>query len=394
MSHVFISYEKTDKAVAETICRYLEEQGLQCWMAPRNVLAGKKWDESIDKAIETSSCVVLVFSAQADASRQVKREVALADTHEVPIIPCRIKNVAPSKLRYYLTDTHWFDAFEPPLEHHLPQLLTTITSHVPDVQVKPPVAEPRPSEPPPPEPPPTAKVEAPPEKEFTNSLGMTFVLIPAGTFMMGSPEGESGRSDDEQQHQVTISRPFYLQTTPVTQGQWQRVMDKNPSYFKDCGEDCPVEQVSWIDVQGFLRKLNQMENTDTYRLPTEAEWEYACRAESTGRWCFGDNEADLGKYAWYDVNSQGKTHPVSQLKPNAWGLYDMHGNVWEWCQDWYGEYPRVPVTDPHGPDNGKYRVLRGGSWFNLAWGTRSAGRCGFNPDDRYSSIGFRVARAL
>ncbi len=189
-------------------------------------------------------------------------------------------------------------------------------------------------------------------KPITNSIGMTFVLIPAGTFQMGSPAGEAGRDDDERQHQVTISRPFYLQTTEVTQGQWQKVMGSNPAHFNKCGKDCPVESVSWNDAQEFIRKLNQMEKTDTYRLPTEAEWEWACRAKSTGRFSFGDSEAGLKDYAWFDKNSAAKTQPVGQLKPNAWGLYDMHGNVWEWCRDWYGRYPAGPVTDPKGPVKG------------------------------------------
>jgi formylglycine-generating enzyme required for sulfatase activity len=249
--------------------------------------------------------------------------------------------------------------------------------------------------PPPLEPTPTAEIEAPSEKQFTNSISMQFVHIPPGTFQMGSPEGEKDRWDNEKQHQVTLSRPFYLQTTPVTQGQWEEVMGDNPSYFKECGEDCPVESVSWEAVQEFITKLNRMEKTDTYRLPTEAEWEYACRAGSTTAWCFGDDKVKLGDYAWYDENSGGKIHPVGQLKPNAWGLYDMHGNVWEWCQDWYGEYPAGPVTDPQGPASGERRVLRGGSWYNYAWITRSAKRYYFNPDHRYYYYpGFRVARAL
>jgi formylglycine-generating enzyme required for sulfatase activity len=233
-------------------------------------------------------------------------------------------------------------------------------------------------------------------KILTNSIGMKFVLIPAGTFQMGSPTGEPGRTTHGRQHRVTISQPFYLQTTEVTQGQWQRVMGDNPSLFKKCGENCPVENVSWDDAQKFIRKLNQMEKTDKYRLPTEAEWEYACRAGSTGEWCFGDNEADLGEYAWYNENSEKQTHPVGQKKPNAWGLYDMHGNVWEWCQDWYGEYPAGPVTDPKGPDSGEKRVLRGGSWVDSARLARSANRDYLSyPGFRfYYYVGFRVARAL
>ena len=156
MAHVFISYEKTDKAVADQICQYLEEQGLQCWIAPRNVLAGKEWDVSIIEAIKTAGCMVLVFSSQADASKQVKREITIADSNNVPIIPCRIKNVEPSNLAYFLTLAHWFDAFELSLEHHLPQLLKTITSHVPDLQPRPLGVEP-------PETPPAKPL--PPEKK-------------------------------------------------------------------------------------------------------------------------------------------------------------------------------------------------------------------------------------
>jgi formylglycine-generating enzyme required for sulfatase activity len=231
-------------------------------------------------------------------------------------------------------------------------------------------------------------------KTITNSIGMKFVLIPAGTFQMGSPKAESGRDEDERQHQVTISQPFYMQTTEVTQGQWQKVMGNNPSYFKKCGQDCPVEQVSWEDAQEFIKKLNKMEKTDKYRLPTEAEWEYASRADSKERWSFGDDEAKLEEYAWYSKNSQDKTHPVGQRKPNAWGLYDMHGNVLEWCQDRYGDYPAGPVTDPTGSASGERRVLRGGSWDSDARYTRSANRDDVNPDYRHLDIGFRVARAL
>jgi len=228
-------------------------------------------------------------------------------------------------------------------------------------------------------------------KEFTNSLGMKFVLIPDGSFMMGSPPHEINRADDENLHIVTISKPFYMQSTQVTQGQWEEVMGNNPSFFRNCGDNCPVENVSWDDAQEFIRKLNQVKGTDKYRLPTVAEWEYACRAGSTTRYYFGDDEAELGEYAWYHNNSDGKTHPVGQKKPNAWGLYDMHGNVWEWCQDWYGEYSGS-VTDPKGPISGEYRVLRGGSWIHGERGMRSAYRLRLRPDGRFSFIGFRLAR--
>jgi len=227
---------------------------------------------------------------------------------------------------------------------------------------------------------------------FTNSLGMKFVLMPAGTFMMGSPSDEDGRDDDERRHRVTISQPFYMQTTEVTQGQWRAVMGNDPSHFNSCGDNCPVEQVSWDDVQAFIRRLNNREGAGRYRLPTEAQWEYACRAGSTTRFCFGDDESRLGDYAWYDRNSGRRTHSVAQKKPNAWGLYDMHGNVWEWCADWYDAYPSGHVTDPTGPSSGSDRVYRGGSWLGYARLCRSAIRVNYTPGDRNDFLGFRLTR--
>ena len=221
---------------------------------------------------------------------------------------------------------------------------------------------------------------------FTNKLDMKFVLIPPGEFLMG-PEDEPGR-DHEKQHRVTISRAFYMQTTAVTQRQWKGLMGDNPSYFK---ENCPVEQVSWHDVQKFIKKLNKTEGADRYRLPTEAEWEYACRAGTTTAYCFGDDAGRLGEYAWYSGNSEERTHSVGQLKPNAWGLHDMHGNVWEWCQDWSGDYPSDTVTDPRGPPTGSSRVLRGGGWIDDAGRCRAAPRYRLSPDSRDYDLGLRLA---
>ena len=216
------------------------------------------------------------------------------------------------------------------------------------------------------------------------------VLIPAGTFMMGSPESEEGTYDDENLHQVTITKPFYFGKYPVTQAQWQAVMGNNPSHFK--GDNLPVVQVSWKYCKEFIKKLNKQTQTKNFRLPTEAEWEYACRAGSTTAYCYGDNPDRLGDYAWYVENSDFKTHQVGQKKPNAWGLYDMHGNVWEWCADyWAAKYPDGPVADPTGPKKGKYCVLRGGSYL-----TNSSVCCStryFNvPTLGFYHNGFRLAR--
>jgi formylglycine-generating enzyme required for sulfatase activity len=223
---------------------------------------------------------------------------------------------------------------------------------------------------------------------LTNSLGMKFVLIPAGELQMGSA---NGFEDEKPVHTVRISQAFYLGKHEVTQAQWQAVMGSNPSQFAGDPQR-PVERVSWDDVQAFVQKLNAREGGAQYRLPTEAEWEYAARAGSQTAYSFGDDAAQLGQYAWYDKNAGGTTHPVGQLQPNAWGLYDMHGNVWEWVQDWYGAYPAAAAVDPAGPAAGSYRVIRGGSWFYDAGGCRSAFRHRVDPGCRDDFLGLRLLR--
>ncbi|MBI2808208.1 MAG: SUMF1/EgtB/PvdO family nonheme iron enzyme [Planctomycetes bacterium] len=225
----------------------------------------------------------------------------------------------------------------------------------------------------------------------TNQLGMKFAWIPPDTFTMGSPPGEKDRFDDETPHRVTIAKGFHLGIHQVTQAQWQAVMGNSPSHFK--GDDLPVERVSWNDACAFCKKLGAKDG-HTYRLPTEAEWEYACRAGSQTAYCFGDNPGVLGPYAWFSENSGSKTHPVGQKHANDWGLYDMHGNVWEWCADFYGEYPSKPVTDPTGPATGSEHLLRGGSWHIHPLILRSADRRRNEPTLLYNDVGFRVCSCL
>ena len=224
---------------------------------------------------------------------------------------------------------------------------------------------------------------------------MKFTRIDAGEFMMGSPEGEEGRHGYEgPAHEVTIYNPFALGTYPVTQREWEAVMVGNPSRFK--GDELPVEDVSWNDVQEFIRRLNDHEGTHKYRLPSEAEWEYACRAGTNTLYFFGNDESMLGEYAWYADNSDDKMHPVGQKKPNPWGLYDMHGNVWEWVQDkWHDNYDGVP-TDGSAWESGggSRRVFRGGSWSSSARICRSAYRYNGAPGSRVESVGFRLLREL
>jgi formylglycine-generating enzyme required for sulfatase activity len=225
-----------------------------------------------------------------------------------------------------------------------------------------------------------------PESSLGNSLGMEFVYIPSGSFMMGSPSDEMDRNIDERQHHVTLTKGFYIQKAEVTQGQWERVMGSNPSIFSSCGQDCPVEYVSWHDCQQFIKKLNQAEGTIKYRLPTEAEWEYACRAGTSDAFA-----GDLEVLGWYASNSGVKTYPIGRKQPNTRGLYDMHGNVWEWCQDCHGQYPSNAVTNPVGPSSSPARVYRGGSFSNDAGNCRSANRKMSDPSKRYINLGFRLA---
>jgi len=223
--------------------------------------------------------------------------------------------------------------------------------------------------------------------DLGDGVKMEFVWIPAGKFKMGSPDDEKDREANEGPvHLVTITKGFWLGKYEVTQEQYEQVTGKNPSEFKDAKN--PVEKVSWDDAKGYCESVSKRTGKPV-RLPTEAEWEYACRAGTTTKYNTGDDESDLSKAGWFNQNSGKTTHPVGDKKPNAWGLYDMHGNVWEWCQDWNGDYPSGKVTDPLGPASGSYRVIRGGSWGSGARHCRVAHRSG-SPPGPSSYLGFRA----
>ena len=226
--------------------------------------------------------------------------------------------------------------------------------------------------------------------------------IESGKFDMGSPEDEQGRKDQKMQHKVTLSKAFYIGVFEVTQRQWKLVMGSNPSNFKDNSDIYPVEQVSYLDIRGsgdgakwpvnnsvdatsFMGKMRAQAGK-AFDLPTEAQWEYACRAGRTG---VNAGKDDLDDMVWYNDNSSGKTHPVGQKKANAWGLYDMRGNVWEWCLDWHETYA-PSASDPRGASSGKCRIPRGGSWNSAANGCRAVSRLVYYPNNRRSYLGFRV----
>jgi formylglycine-generating enzyme required for sulfatase activity len=254
------------------------------------------------------------------------------------------------------------------------------------------------------------------EKEITTSIGMKLVRIPAGKFLMGSPATEAERDVEELQHEVVISRPFYLGVHEVTQGEYEKIMGKNPSFFK-LGPDFPVEQVKQQQAMEFCKKLSDLPAEKkagrSYRLPTEAEWEYACRAGTTTAFALGDGlsskQANFNGNNPYGDAAKGpylqKTAKVGSYAPNAWGLYDMQGNVWEWCSDWYDPdyYKNSPRDDPQGPPKGVletgfknqfFAVVRGGSWIEEGRGCRSAYRFRFQSIEMYRLVGFRVAATV
>jgi formylglycine-generating enzyme required for sulfatase activity len=233
--------------------------------------------------------------------------------------------------------------------------------------------------------------------ELSPTVSMRLRWVPPGRYLMGSPQSEKGRNDDEGQHWVDLAFGLWLTETPCTQGEWEAVMGNNPSKFKG-DEQRPVEQVSWGDCQQFCSNLNERFAGLEARLPTEAEWEYACRAGTGSAYNDGSDctvpaghDPALEQLGWFTANSEKTTHPVTEKQPNAWGLYDLHGNVWEWCSDWYGPYAAQEQRDPVGPAEGRYRVLRGGSWGNRALHCRSACRDGNEPGLRWDSRGFRLA---
>lgn len=225
-------------------------------------------------------------------------------------------------------------------------------------------------------------------------LEMSFVMVPAGSFRMGSAPAEPNRDTDEGPvHKVTISKPFYLAKYEVTQAAWMAVMDSNLATFQLLPQAAKraMESVSWNDCQVFIDRLNNL-GKGRFRLPTEAEWEYACRAGSSTPYFWGDTMQSNGTsdYTWANSKSGTAPQPVGGKQPNAWGLYDMSGNVWEWCQDWYGPYPGKPQRDPKGPEKGTQKVFRGGSWYDFYLSHRSANRHRHEPQGRYPAIGFRL----
>ena len=407
MSGIFISYAREDRQKVATLAKELEDRGWSVWW-DWTIPVGKTWRQVISEALEAAGCVVVAWSNTSINSNWVHEEAEEGRARNI-LTPVLIEDVRPPLGFRQMQAANLVDWQGEPGHPEFKKLLHAIGLILGSPKRKekaepgvPPKALPK-------KPPGSPSTNQPAsESVLTNSIGMNFVLIPTGSFTMGSrttPKEIVDRFGGEEewyklekpQHSVKIVRPFYLQATPVTQGQWQQVMEDNPSNFKACGEECPVENVSWNDAQQFLNKLNQVEKIKDYRLPSEAEWEYASRAGSDSEFFFGDDHKRLGEFAWYSENSESKTHPVGGRKPNSWGLYDMHGNVWEWVEDdWHDSYKRAPDDGRAWIDKprGSVRVIRGGGWRSVARGCRSARRVKHGQDSRVNVVGFRLSRPV
>lgn len=378
---VFLCHSSGDKPAVRDLYQRLLTDGFEPWLDEEDLLPGQHWELEIPKAVRAADAIVVCLS-QSSITKEgyVQKEIgeALDVATEKPegtifLIPLKLEACEiPTRLKRWqagmLYEARGYEKLRRSLTARAESLGVTTA---PNVIVPPP-----------------APVLAP---TFRNSLGMEFILIPAGEFQMGS---EDGYDNEKPVHLVRIIKPFYLGKYQVTQGQWQAVMGNNPSYFKG-DPNRPVEMVSWEDTQAFLQRLNEREKGKEHRLPTEAEWEYAARAGSTGAYCFGDDVKQLHEYAWYGANAQGTTHSVGQLKPNAWGLYDIHGNVWEWCHDGLRTYTSASVSDPFGPTTaGAHCVFRGGHWGDDARIVRAAYRFWLLPGLRVGLLGFRCASSV
>ena len=459
-TYMFIAHSSIDSLVAQRMLEYLEASGIRCWIAPRDIPLGMQWAEAILDAIEEASAMLLILSASSNDSPQVLREVERAVNKRVPIYPVKIEDIEPCRaMEYYLSSHQWKEVFTGDLEEKLSQLVPTIMRQL-GIDGAESDGDAAPEGPPLPDGPVQEYTPGPPGRsirpgwlkklvffglpvlalavvallrdgnedkpseaalpdsagiadvsEMPDSLpdehpragdlsegpvpGMTFSFIPSGSFRMGSPDSEPGRDGDEEPMRQVEIESLEIMTTEVTQEIWQNVMASNPSNNQTAG--CPVENVSWDDCNEFIGLLNELDQDNVYRLPSESEWEYACRAGTGTPWFWGidTSSVTMGEFCWYEANSGGDTHAAGLKAPNDWGLHDMIGNVLEWCEDYYH-------TDLSGvPEDGSpmlaagedsTRVVRGGSARNTPSGNRSASRSSYAQTGESPGIGFRVVR--
>ena len=373
---IFLSYDKSDRKKVRILAEALAKQGHSIWW-DRDIHGGKRYAKVIKNKLNNAQCVIVLWSKHSVESDWVLDEAGLAKDKLIPILIDKVD----IPLGFGQIHTLDFIDWQGILPHPTFNLLLDSVVEI----MGPPAAGNTEFQK-------TSSEERWKEKKetLTNSIGTKFALIPAGEFMMGSEDFDLSKPV----HTVKIRTPFYLGIYPVTQREWNAIMGNNPSKFN--GNDLPVESVSWNKVQDFIKKLNEKEGTNKYRLPTEAEWEYAARAGTTTQYSFGDDDLKLGEYAWYTKNSDNKTHLVGEKGANPWGLYDVHGNVWEWVQDeWHGTYSGAPTYGSAWEDGvSTSRVDRGGGWFDDARRCRSAVRRNDGRGRRSRSLGFRLLQEV
>lgn len=401
MQQIFISYAQDQshgQRLAKQVQQQLHEQGFRVFRDETGVIAGMQWVKEIESQLKASQLVVLVVSSKVQHSEWVFAEFQMARNMGIPVVPV-LAEVLPDMPLWLIPLQHLNFSSQPDWQ----RLMRTIGAHIP-LPTKFQPRQPQPSVSP--QPPPQKQ----PEPSWAKVMGddgygryadvevkgviQRFRWIKSGKFLMGSPLSEKDRNDNETQHEVTLTQGFWMADTACTQALWKVVMGNNPSHFTSIFRNTannPVETVSWDDVQGFIRTLNGMVSGLRARLPTEAQWEYACRAGTTTPFSFGKNMTpEQVNYFGVEGLYLEKTVPVKSLPANPWGLYEMHGNVWEWCQDWYDSYSAEPVTNPAGSQVGVERVVRGGSWNEFGSLCRSALRVSFVPLHRSDAFGFRL----
>ena len=405
---IFVSYSRKDKKWLERLqvhLKPLESDGVVDLWDDTEIKAGADWEAEIERALVEAKAAILLISADFLASDFIrKRELQpLLEAAKDDGLLILSVILSPSRFKR-MKSLSKFQAVNDPgrplisLERwEQEQIFLDVAEAVENAlsSVGAPAAQPARSRPSSRH---LERARTTTPETWQNDWGMAFAPIPAGTFEMGSSTKDA-HEHEQPVHSVTISQPFYVGVHTVTQGQWKAVMNTEPWKGKsrvEEGDDYPAVYVSWEKAQAFIEKLNARDDESIYRLPTSAEWEYACRAGSTTEYYFGNDVRKLKAYTWYNKNAnevgEEYAHRVGQKRANEWGLYDMHGNVWEWVEDWYSGYLSEAVTDPKGPETGSYRVIRGGSWGGPAGGARSAYRDGVAPDARGSGLGFRLVR--
>jgi len=385
-TYIFVSYKHEDGAKVFPLIKELMEQGYRVWY-DEGITPSKDFRKVIANALVKSDCFLVFLTAQALESEWVMNEINMACDEKKPVVAIHLEKLKlPPELRLQLGRFQAIKKWrlsgadcQQSLRSVLPDTLRNVAVallHGASVSVR--------------------RAGDMMAVKLPGGVPLEMVWCPPGTFWMGSPKSEEGREDEEFRHRVTLTKGFCIGKFPVTQRQWLEVMGDVPAEgFGFPGrKDYPAEKVSWNNIckkqGGFLAELNGLglAGAGVFRLPTEAEWEYACRAGTTGN--YNVNGAGIDDFAWYRDNSGGRTHPVGQKRSNAWGIHDMHGNVWEWCADWRCDCFEATVTDPAGPDMGDDRVIRGGAWCNDASKCRSAYRGRFDPDWGYGNLGFRL----